>query len=398
MDSQNKTEAQKSEELQKLYHAIEEFLTAARDLSVIRADYESKSGLGKGLHKRKYEQNVIRAQNKMNQSIQNYKFSPGSPHDVQMAKIWLDTTLTASDADKELLYPQIMNKLAEYPQSTIFHVLKEHKNATERLGTLNPNFSKFCAAYEKSLTFSPITLQQRSIPNTSSESQEVISQTLTEISQCLPNSQPLLLHTLYNQFKKSVDQSYPASEANKLLLRQLGFGLEAVDSKNEINTLIRAEKRFQSTLIDYLTNQLNSSIDSQQVKQLHELANICSKMADLMLKTAAPQQPYANPGEALFNVSLKFNQHIARLPLLIKEIPKAIERSDTNRLQHTLQEFKTVTATWGPMLALVQARVESMTLTELNNETGDFLSACALKSDEKYGITPELRRLAGAQD
>ncbi|MDR0647334.1 MAG: hypothetical protein LBF43_02750 [Puniceicoccales bacterium] len=233
------------------------------------------------------------------------------------------------------------------------------------------------------------------IPNTSPEGQQIFLALLKGISQCSLSTRPTLLHSLHDQLQKSVEQANPASEVNKLLLQQMNLGIEAMGLGNNPQKLITAEKQFLSNCIDYSTKQLNSLIDNQQTKQLLVTSEIFSQITNLTFPTAEPKWPCNSKNDVQQTVQFNFFQHITRLPLLIREIRKGTEKADQNYLWHALEEFKTKTAQMKPMLELAQARVDGMSLKELNEANSEIISAVALPTDEKYGITSEMRQRAG---
>jgi hypothetical protein len=241
------------------------------------------------------------------------------------------------------------------------------------------------------------------IPNTSPENQQIFLALLKGIYQCPPNNQPALLHALHDQLQKSVEQANPASEVNKLLLQQMNLGIEAMGLGNDPQKLIKIERQILSNCIHYLTNQLNSPIDNQHCQELLTAANIFAQMAAAMIQIppAAVNPPYASKDEALLMLHTQFSQDITRLPLLMKEIARDVEKDDQNHLRHALEELKTVAAHMIPMLELAQARVDRMTLKEINTVGTNIISAASPRTqptDEKYGITPEMRRQAGGNN
>ncbi|MDR0755606.1 MAG: hypothetical protein LBE99_01675 [Puniceicoccales bacterium] len=178
----------------------------------------------------------------------------------------------------------------------------------------------------------------------------------------------------------------------------MDLGVRAIGCKNNPQKLVNIEKQFLSNGIDYLTSRMNPPIDSQQAKQLLVISDTFAKMANIMVPTGEPQWPCKSKDDVLKNVQFNFFQHITRLPLLVKEIDKGVERSDENHLQHALKEFQSVTARMIPMLDLAQTRIERMPLDELNKAGSEIISSSALDTDANHGITQEMRQQAGGTD
>jgi hypothetical protein len=205
---------------------------------------------------------------------------------------------------------------------------------------------------------------------------------------------------LHDQLQKSVDQAHPASEENKLLLQQMNLCLEGIAHGNDIQEVVNVEKQFLSNCIRYL-NQPGLGTDRQQVQQLKGMADLFGQMSDLALPklSVTVSRPYKSRDDALKDTTTLIFQSIPRLSLLLREIDKGVERSNQTHLQHTLNEFQEATSHMLPLVELAQTRAKNMPLEVLKRISQEINAAALIDTyDERYGITPEMRQRAGAEN